>query len=434
MLAFYLFVALMFTVKSRLFQLTDINRWMGGTLARLFKPQGRKKTTNGISQFGAFCSVLAACIGTGNIVGVASAISSGGAGSVFWMCLSAFLGMATSYAENMLGIRYRRTENGKLKGGAFMYMGHGVKMPLLAKSYAGLCLFSSLGSGNMTQANSISESLYEGFGIPKAMTGLVAAAVCLLIIKGGVKRIAKINECAVPAMSAGFLFLSLWMFVKNRSRLLPCCANIMTQAFSKKSRSKFSGMTAMRYGIARGVFSNEAGIGSSTIIHAEDETSTETEQGYLGAFEVFIDTILLCTITALSILISGVWNVNSELFGAELSIAAYASLGDWGKKGISLLTAVFGFASLVGWSFYGQKSGEVIFGEKLSIIYKYLYCIIAFFGCIISPRIIWSLSDVTNGLMAVPNLFSLIVLRNEVEWEKKIKTSSVFPRRRFRRA
>lgn len=429
MLLFYLSAAVMFTVQGKLFQLTKIHKWAGGTMARMLRPSGRKETENGISQFGAFCSVLAACIGTGNIVGVATAISSGGAGSVFWMCLSAFFGMATSYAENTLGIRYRRKEAGKLKGGAFMYIEHGVKMPYLAKSYAGLCLFSSLGSGNMTQANSVSESLLSAFNIPKIVTGVFVSIVCLLIIKGGVKRIAKINEYVVPAMSAGFLILSFWTLIKNRQKLPECSKAIFTKAFAKKGGASFSGVTAMRYGVTRGVFSNEAGIGSSTIIHAEDELSTEIQQGYLGAFEVFVDTILLCTITALSILVSGVFTESSTLFGAELSIAAYATLGEWGKKGIAILTAVFGFASLVGWSFYGEKSGEVIFGEKISKVYKYIYCVVSLFGCISSPKLIWALSDITNGLMALPNLFSIITLRNEVKWEKKIRNEDVSKRK-----
>lgn len=425
MLLFYLSTAVMFTVKSKLFQLTKIHKWAGSTVIRILKPSGRKGTENGISQFGAFCSVLAACIGTGNIVGVATAISSGGAGAVFWMCLSAFFGMATSYAENTLGIRYRRKEMGKQRGGAFMYMEHGVKMPNLAKSYAALCLFSSLGSGNMTQANSVSESLLNAFNIPKIITGFAVSVICLLIIKGGVKRIAKINEVVVPAMSIGFLTLSFWIIIKNRRKLPNCFKDIFTKSFAKKSGTAFSGVTAMRYGVARGVFSNEAGIGSSTIIHAEDELSTETEQGYLGAFEVFVDTILLCTITAVSILVSGAFTENSTLFGAELSIAAYAALGEWGKKGIAVLTAVFGFASLVGWSFYGEKSGEIIFSERISKIYKYVYCTISLFGCISSPKLIWALSDITNGLMALPNLFSIIILRNEVNWERKIKNEGV---------
>lgn len=425
MLLFYLSTAVMFTIKSKLFQLTKIHKWAGGTVIRILKPSGRKETKNGISQFGAFCSVLAACIGTGNIVGVATAISSGGAGSVFWMCLSAFFGMATSYAENTLGIRYRRREDKKLKGGAFMYMEHGVKMPNLAKSYAALCLFSSLGSGNMTQANSVSESLLGAFNIPKIITGFAVSVICLLIIKGGVKRIAKINEVVVPAMSIGFLALSFWIIIKNRQKLPNCFKDIFTKAFAKKSGTAFSGVTAIRYGVARGVFSNEAGIGSSTIIHAENELGAEAEQGYLGAFEVFVDTILLCTITALSILVSGAFTENSTLFGAELSIAAYSALGEWGKKGIAVLTAVFGFMSLVGWSFYGEKSGEIIFGEKISKIYKYIYCTISFFGCISSPKLIWSLSDITNGLMALPNLFSIIILRNEVNWERKIRNEGV---------
>ncbi len=434
MLVFYLSAALLFTFKGRLFQIFGMKRWLGKTVGRLFYQSAYQKGNDGISQAGAFCSVLAACIGTGNIVGVASAIASGGPGAVFWMVLSAFFGMATAYAENMLGIRYRHIgQNGTVQGGAFMYMEHGVGMPGMSKIYAGLCLFSSLGSGNMTQANSVSESLYSGFSIPRPLVAIVCAALCLLIMKGGVKRIAKLNEYVVPAMGLGFLVLSACLLLKNKSKILPCSADIFREAFQKKG-GVFSGASAMRYGVARGVFSNEAGLGTSTILHAENQTASAPEQGYWGAFEVFCDTILLCGITALCLLVSGAFSAESPLFGAELSIAAYATLGQWGQKGIALLTAVFGLASLIGWSFYGEKSSERLFSKKRFGAFLYFYAAVAFIGCVTSPKLIWSLADITSGLMAVPNLFSLIVLRNEIEWERKIKTSDASRRRQSRRA
>ena len=199
MLLFYMFTAVLFTVKSGFFQLTGIGKWLPATAGSMFKRN--KNPQEHVSQFGAFCSVLAACIGTGNIVGVASAIASGGAGAVFWMWLSALLSMMSSYAENVLGIKYRYTDSGgKLRGGAFAYMERGAGMPGLSKAYAALCLFSGMGSGNMTQSNSVAQALNSGFGLPAAAVGLVCAVLCYLIIRGGVKRIARVNELVVPVI------------------------------------------------------------------------------------------------------------------------------------------------------------------------------------------------------------------------------------------
>ena len=418
MLIFFLFVGVYFTFKSRFFQFCGAKKIFDTTIKTLFKKQ--EATENGISQFGAFCSVLAACIGTGNIVGVATAIYSGGPGSVFWMFISSFFSMMTAYSENYLGIKYRfRNKYGKISGGAFQYIEKGVKMKGLSKVYAVFCLFSTFGMGNMAQANSVSTSLETGFKIPTYFTAFSVAIICFIIIRKGVKGISDLSELLVPVMTISYLVLSFGVLFIFRDRIIPMVMLIIKEAFSIKALSGFGIFKAMRYGVSRGVFSNEAGLGSSTIIHSETENTTPETQGIWGMFEVFCDTTLLCTIMALVILVSGSFIPDGQLFGAELSIASYSVLGNLGKKGIALLTALFSFASLTSCSFYGEKSAEYLFTHRVIKPYKFIYLILAFLGCVISPEIIWSIADIFNGLMAVPNLFALCVLRKEVEFPNK---------------
>jgi AGCS family alanine or glycine:cation symporter len=418
MLIFFLFVGIYFTFKSRFFQFRGAKKIFNTTIKTLFKKQ--ETTENGISQFGAFCSVLAACIGTGNIVGVATAIYSGGPGSVFWMFISSFFSMMTAYSENYLGIKYRfRNKYGKISGGAFQYIEKGVKMKGLSKVYAVFCLLSTFGMGNMAQANSLSTSLETGFKIPTFLTAVLVAITCFIIIRKGVKGISNLSELLVPVMTISYLVLSFGVLFIFRDRIIPMIILIFKEAFSLKALSGFGIFKAMRYGVSRGVFSNEAGLGSSTIIHSETENTTPETQGIWGMFEVFCDTTLLCTIMALVILVSGSFTPGGQLFGAELSIASYGILGSLGKKGIALLTALFSFASLTSCSFYGEKSAEYLFTHRVIKPYKFIYLILAFSGCMVSPEIIWSIADIFNGLMAVPNLFALFILRNEVEFPKK---------------
>ena len=415
MLIFFLFVGIYFTFKSRFFQFRGAKKIFDTTIKSLFKKQ--ETTENGISQFGAFCSVLAACIGTGNIVGVATAIYSGGPGSVFWMFISSFFSMMTAYSENYLGIKYRfRNKYGKISGGAFQYIEKGVKMKGLSKVYAVFCLLSTFGMGNMAQANSLSTSLETGFKIPTFLTAVLVAITCFIIIRKGVKGISNLSELLVPVMTISYLVLSFGVLFIFRDRIIPMIILIFKEAFSLKALSGFGIFKAMRYGVSRGVFSNEAGLGSSTIIHSETENTTPETQGIWGMFEVFCDTTLLCTIMALVILVSGSFTPDGQLFGAELSIASYGILGSLGKKGIALLTALFSFASLTSCSFYGEKSAEYLFTHRVIKPYKFIYLILAFSGCVVSPEIIWSIADIFNGLMAVPNLFALFVLRRDVEY------------------
>ncbi len=412
MLIIFVFTALRFSFNSRFFQIRGFFTMLKGTIGKMFS----KTESGGISQFGAFCSVLGACIGTGNIVGVATAIYSGGAGTIFWMWISALLSMMTAYSENFLGVSYRRKDKyGIFQGGSFSYIENGLKMKGLAKIYAFLSLFSAIGMGNLTQSNSVSESLVVGFNLNKYAIGAAISILCFLIISGGVKRIAKFGTFIVPVMTIAYLILSFWVLIKFKDNIIPSIIMISKEAFSFKAINGFSMLKAMRYGISRGVFSNEAGLGSSTLIHSESNNQKGETQGMWAMLEVFIDTVFLCTITALVILVS-TNNTHHELFGADLSIKAYSTIGEIGSKGIALLTAVFAFTSLSSCSFYGEKSFTYLFGKKHIKLYKAIYIVIVFIGCINPPKIIWEFADICNGLMAIPNLFAINCLGKEVEY------------------
>ncbi len=412
MLCIFIFTALRFSLKSKFFQLRGITTILKETIFKMFS----KTENKGISQFGTFCSVLGACIGTGNIVGVATAIYSGGAGTVFWMWISAFLSMMTAYSENFLGVKYRRKDKyGILQGGSFSYIEHGINMPGLAKAYAFLALFSAIGMGNLTQSNSVSEAIVIGFNLDKFFVGGIIAILCLIIISGGVKRIAKFGTIAVPFMTIAYLILSFWILIKFKDNIIPCVVLIFKEAFSIKAINGYGMFKAMRYGISRGVFSNEAGLGSSTLIHSESNNQNSETQGMWAMLEVFIDTVFLCTITALVILVS-TDNSHAQLYGADLSISAYSSIGEIGRKGIALLTAVFAFTSLSSCSFYGEKSFCYLFGKKYVKIYKAIYVFLVFIGSVNPPKIIWEFADICNGLMAIPNLFAINCLGKEVEY------------------
>lgn len=375
-----------------------------------------KTEHNGISQFGAFCSVLGACIGTGNIVGVATAIYSGGAGTVFWMWISALLSMMTAYSENYLGVKYRKKDRyGIFQGGSFSYIEHGIKMKGLAKVYAFFSLFSVIGMGNLAQSNSVSESIFAGFNLNKYIIGVICAIFCFIIISGGMQRISKFGTITVPFMTVAYLVLSFIVLYKHKHNIIPAIYLVFREAFSLKAVNGYSMFKAMRYGVTRGIFSNEAGLGSSTLIHAESNNQNSEAQGMWAMLEVFIDTVFLCTITALVILVTKN-NFTPDLYGADLSVAAYSTIGEIGRKGIALLTAVFAFTSLSSCSFYGEKSFSYLFGKKHINLYKIFYIALVFVGSINPPKIIWEFADICNGLMAIPNLFAINCLGKEVEY------------------
>ena len=301
MLILFIFTSVRLTIHGRFFQFKNLNYIFKETLGKMFK-HGKK---SGISDFSVFCSVLGACIGTGNIVGVATAIYSGGPGTVFWMILSAVFSMMTAYGENYLGIIYKRKDRyGRLTGGAFSYIANGLNMKTLAKVYAFLSLMSVIGMGNMAQSNSVADSLKNSFDVSPLVTGIIIAVLCTIIVNGGFKLITKLQTVLVPIMTLLFFVLSVMVIIKFRENISACVITILKEAFSLKSIRGFGIYKAAKFGISRGVFSNEAGLGSSTIIHSQSDDSDGINQGLWAMVEVFADTVVMCSVTAIVLLVS----------------------------------------------------------------------------------------------------------------------------------
>lgn len=416
MLAVFLGTGLYLSVKTKFYQIFGIGDWMKSTLGSL----ASKKSGNdshGISQFGALTSSLAACLGTGNIVGVATALCSGGAGSVLWMCISAILGMMTCCCENILGIKYRiKDKTKKWVGGPAYYISRGLKMKNLARVYAVFLLCASLGMGNMTQSNSVAQGL-SGFGVSTFISGILLSAILIFALSGGLKRITKLSQALIPILSGAFILACFIIIFVNCENIVPSIKLIFKEAFSVKAVSGFGMAKAMRFGISRGVFSNEAGLGTCSIIHSSADCNNPSEQGKWGILEVFIDTVVMCSITAAAILTSGAMQNNSA-DGVGLCAAVFESV--FGKAGgyfLDICICLFAFCTLVAWSYYGKTGSEYLFGTKGATIYNIFYVVVAFIGCIAKLDFVWSISDTFNGLMAVPNLFALLCLSKEATSE-----------------
>ena len=353
-------------------------------------------------------------MGTGNIAGVGTALTVGGAGALFWMCMSAFSGMMTAFAETVLAVRYReKDERGQWVGGAMYVLEKGLGMKRTALVYAFLLTASSFGIGNMAQVNASASALRTAFGIPPVLTGAVFCVLIALTVCGGVRRIGAVTEKAVPLLSGIFLICAvgaLW----NRRELIPdAMREILADAWDFRAAAGGLAGQAIRVGVTRGVFSNEAGLGSTAVIHAAADTDSPAEQGLWGILEVFLDTVLMCTVTGLVILTSGVHDPNADgaaLFTEALSVT-------FGRAG-GILTAVtlalLGFASLTGWSYCGERGAAYLFGGRAIPVYRALYAVAAFFGSFLMPDVVFQLSDVLNCLMALPNLLSLWMLSGVV--------------------
>jgi len=402
MLAVFLLTGAYLTARTRGFPFRRLGLWVRVTFGSLFKKQTAAEGS--ITQRQALASALAACLGTGNIVGVATALTLGGPGAVFWMWVSAALGMMTCCAENILGVKYRwRTENGGWMGGPMAYLERGLGSKGLAGIYAALLALAAFGIGNMTQANAIAEAAKQSF--PSSATGwvvgIVLAGLIGLVVFGGVGRIARVTEKVVPAMAGMFLLAGAAVLVKNY-RALPGALGLIF-------RGAFSGR-AIRYGVARGVFSNEAGLGSSAVVHAAADVKEPAVQGLWGIAEVFIDTLLMCTVTALVFLCSGAWQGHE---GVAMAGAAFASLGRWGGHFVSLSIALFAFATLTGWSFYGEQGTRYLLGQHSVKPYRVIYLGAVVVGCVMRLETVWAVADVLNGLMAVPNLIGVLILSGQ---------------------
>lgn len=408
-LGLFMLTGTVLSVRSRFFQFTHIRLWLGETFGSLLRSK-ITSATEGITQAQALWSALAACVGTGNIVGVATAICSGGEGAVFWMLAASGLGMMTCCSENILGIMYREKRDGEWLGGPMGYLEKGLGSRFFAKTYGALCSAAAFGIGSMTQANSVAESMNTAFSVKPWVSGLVLTVLCSVVILGGVKRIATAAEKIIPPACAVYILFSLFAIIKNIGALPKALAGIFTGAFKKGQW-----LRAMRYGVSRGVFSNEAGLGTSAIIHSCAETDSAERQGMWGIFEVFTDTPVMCTLTALVVLCSGAYSKTGTLNGASLTQAAFSrSLGATvGNAFLSLSLCVFAFATVIGWCCYAEKAVVYLLGKKAAVPYRIIYLCTVFIGSLMRLEAVWELTDILNVLMAFPNLLALLVLSKD---------------------
>ena len=380
----------------------------------LFK--GRKGTGEGeISPFQALMTAMSATIGTGNIAGVATAIFIGGPGAIFWMWITALVGMATKYGEAVLAVKYREKDAlGKNVGGPMYYIknGLGSQWGWLAFLFALFGTIAAFGIGNMVQSNSVADAMHTNFSINKQVTGAVIAVLAGLVILGGIKRIGTVAGKLVPFMAIAYIIGSLIIIIANISEVPAAITVIVDSAFNGSAAAGgFAGagiMIAIQMGVARGIFSNEAGLGSAPIAHAAAQTDSPVRQGMIGMLGTFIDTIIVCTMTALVIIISGAWTSGET--GASLSTLAYGSSIPFGEYIITFGLVVFAFTTILGWSYYGERCAEYIFGEKIILPYRILWIVAVFIGASQKVNLIWILADVMNGFMAIPNLIALALL------------------------
>lgn len=436
MLAIFLAVGLMFTVRTKVFQISHFKYWIDVTFLQLFRKEAThvRKTDDkhAISQFQSLCTALAATIGVGNISGVAVALALGGPGAIFWMWLSAFLGMMTNYAENTLGIKYRyKNEKGDWVGGAMVYIERGLGLKWLAVIFSVFCVLASFGIGNMSQGNEIANGLYNSFAIPKWATALAVMLLAGLVIVGGIKRIASVTEKLVPFMAVTYIVGAFVVIFSNIAEVPGAFAAIFGNAFNFSSMgggvAGFTVMIAMRRGISRGVFSNEAGLGSSVMVHSASNVKEPVVQGMWGIFEVFADTLIVCTLTALTILTSGVYDyteyakyIGTSLpdtlkSGVALTSSAFESVfGSLGGNFISIAVMLFAFSTILGWSYYGERGIEYLFGLKAVPVYKLIFILVIFLGCNASLSLVVDISDTFNGFMALPNLIAVALLSGQV--------------------
>ena len=389
-------------------------RKLGHGFKLLFSGQADKDQGD-ISPFQALMTALSATIGTGNIAGVATAIFLGGPGAIFWMWITALFGMATKYGEAVLAVKYREVDSrGKRQGGPMYYIknGLGENWKWLGFSFALFGTIAAFGIGNMVQSNSVADALKSNFNIDPMITGIVLAILVGLVIIGGVKRIGEVAGKLVPIMAVAYIVGSLIVIIANIGQVGNAFSLIFTSAFSGTAATGgFAGAAvwaAIRFGVARGVFSNEAGLGSAPIAHAAAQTDDPVRQGMIGMLGTFIDTIIICTMTALVIILTGAWTSGEN--GASLSTLAFGQGITGGNYIVTIGLVVFAFTTLLGWSYYGERCAEFIFGTAIIIPYRIVWVVAVMTGALIKLNFVWLLADVMNGFMAIPNLIALALL------------------------
>lgn len=375
-----------------------------------------------VSQFSALATALAATIGTGNIVGVATAVGLGGPGAVLWCWLTGVFGIATKYSESLLSVKYRvKTKDGTMAGGPMYVLEHGMKMKWAGVLFAFFTSIAAFGIGNMVQANSVASLVYETFQIPTWITGIFVAALTALVILGGIKKIAKVCDILVPFMAFFYTLGCIVILIMGFDTLGATINLIISSAFSGQAAiGGFAGagvMMAARYGIARGLFSNESGLGSAPIVAAAAQTRNPVKQALVSSTGTFWDTVVVCLMTGLVLVNSGFWQ--EGLKGAALTNKAFSVIPLIGPLVLTVGLLTFVFSTILGWSYYGEKAVEYLLGRKAILPYRILWIIFVFLGSVFSLTFVWDLADLFNGLMAIPNLISLLVLSPVIVAETK---------------
>lgn len=375
-----------------------------------------------ITHFQALMTALSATVGTGNIAGVATAIAVGGPGALFWMWITGLVGMATKYAEAVLAVKYRVVdEYGEMSGGPMYYISQGLKMPWLGTVFAIFASVAAFGIGNMVQSNSVADAVATTYSIPHMVSGIVLMACTAAVVLGGIKKIGKVTGTLVPIMIVFYVSGAMYIILANITEVPAALVFIVKQAFNPTAAvGGFAGasiMLAIRMGVARGVFSNESGLGSAPIAAAAAQTKSPITQALVSMTQTFIDTIIVCTMTGLVLILSGLWSSGET--GAALTTLAFAAEMPGGAHVVTIGIILFAYSTILGWCYYGEKSIEYLFGVKAVMPYRIVFVLFVGVGAMAKLSFVWNLSDTMNGLMAIPNLIGLLFLTPVVVSETK---------------
>ena len=366
-----------------------------------------------VSGYKALATSLSATVGVGNIAGIPIAITAGGPGAIFWLFVAGLLGMATKFAEIAIALRFREKDpNGEMRGGAMYVLAKGFRMPWFGSVFAALCALAAFGIGNLIQGNSVAAAMQVSFGVPNWVTGLVLVAATALVVLGGLRRIAEVASVLVPLMCGIYVLCALYVVLTNLSELPGVVALVLESAFTGHAAvGGFAGAavtSAIRSGIARGLNSNEAGLGSAPIVHAAAVTDHAVRQATYGIFGVFVDTIVVCMLTASTVLLTGAWTTDQEGLGIAALAFQEGLPGAWGGSMVSVAVALFGFSTILGWAYYGETGFTYLFGVRGIVLYRLAWSAMVYVGAIGGLQAVWDITDTMNALMAIPNLFAVL--------------------------
>jgi AGCS family alanine or glycine:cation symporter len=415
---------LFFTIRLGFFQFRHFGFLFKDTIVKAFKKKDEEKPAKGdLTSFQAAMTSVSAIVGSGNIAGVATAIVIGGPGALFWMIIAAIFGMASKFAEITLGIKYRKfNEDGTVKGGAMYYLADGLHQKWLGIIFSILVIPFAFVISGIVDTNTIATTLFDEFNIPTIATGITLAVITGVIVFGGVKRVGYVCAVIAPFMGGAYLIAGLFIIILNITQVPAAVWTILKAAFNPSAATGGivgSILVTMKMGVARGVYSNEAGLGTAAMVHSPAKVDSPSEQGVWGPIEVFLDTIVVCSITALAIVMSGLWTTG--LKGATLTVNAFkamlpGNIGYWIAIGSVIL---FGFSCLISYYDYAAQAAEYLFGEKSKYVVRAFWVVAIFVGSQTTLGFVWDLADTFNGLMIIPNLIGLLILSNEVVKEKK---------------